>query len=786
MSAALEAVFLGVAEMVKAQAQHTRAVAESDQQATALAHHHVGAAHHAFDHGVLAWAQLANGHNPGTVLIAQRQVEQHVLNVLKTDFRQLFSHGLADAFQRRDRDMRQLRHTVSQLASACALGRATEHRRIESARISMAFGRGKLARQAIATLVAQYVREVFLDVQRHLRGNPVQLRDQMRKEVRADGVDRANFEGGGQLILAGLSQFANALSLFKHLLRLSDDAFANRGQTYGALAALENQHTEFIFQLFDAHRQGRLADMAAFGGVAKVLLLSEGNDIAQFSIHSSIIPAVAWATAGRGGSFPALRDPAKHCPNLLPARRTIHGPHRRPRSADGWCLACPDVARLPAALRAQAAVAAARLWAVVVALAPAQVAVIHALVGLEEDGGVFLAHGFGIQHLADLLACDPFIAQVQALVRLDAQENGLLGSRSRFGCGRRQVDFDVYRRQRCCDHEDDQQHQHDVDERRYVDFVVFGELVVAFFQMQAHGLPHFYHVRRLAALGRRLVIQISADQQENLRRGVGDLSLVTGDGAGKDVVDDYGRDRSNQAQCSGQQCFSDAGCNHGKVGGLGFSDADEAVHDAPNSAEQAYEGRSRTDGGEHTSAHAHVAATGCDQSLKTESNAFLDAFALTRCYLPRRAPPDQSGQKPVSTLERLALLQGQPVWPLVSRPARLVSARGQWSQRGRQVSASGLKAARQRRDLPVADLDWRLTKRDAIRSDCWMWRYREPARLPTVARRLDRLWPAAVNREIAHGCACRQWQSVRCPYSGALAGGPAGFSGLLRNAHRAG
>ncbi len=96
--AALEAVPLRVAEVVKAQAQHPGAVADPDQQTAALAHDHVGAADHAFDHGVLTRAQLTDGHDASPVLITQGQVKQHVLNVLKTDFRQLFSHGLTDAF----------------------------------------------------------------------------------------------------------------------------------------------------------------------------------------------------------------------------------------------------------------------------------------------------------------------------------------------------------------------------------------------------------------------------------------------------------------------------------------------------------------------------------------------------------------------------------------------------------------------------------------------------------------------------------------------------------------
>ena len=98
--------------------------------------------------------------------------------------------------------------------------------------------------------VAQDMGEVFFDVQRHLRGNPVQLWNQVREQVRADGVDRAEFQRGGALVLAGLGQFADALGLLQDFLRLGHDAFTDRSQAHGAFAALENQHTEFVFETF--------------------------------------------------------------------------------------------------------------------------------------------------------------------------------------------------------------------------------------------------------------------------------------------------------------------------------------------------------------------------------------------------------------------------------------------------------------------------------------------------------------------------------------------------------
>jgi len=133
---------------------------------------------------------------------------------------------------------------------------------------------------AVAQFVAQHVGEVFFDIQRHLRCDAVQLRDQVREQVRADGVDGADFQRSGQLVLTGLCQLANALRLFQDFLGLGNNAFTHRGKAHGAFAALENQHTEFVFKLFHAHRQRRLADVATLGRMAEVLLLGEGNDVA--------------------------------------------------------------------------------------------------------------------------------------------------------------------------------------------------------------------------------------------------------------------------------------------------------------------------------------------------------------------------------------------------------------------------------------------------------------------------------------------------------------------------
>src|SRR5690606_25123276 len=146
--ATAQGILLRLAEVVEAQAEGAGAVLQTDQQAAAPAHDHVGTDHMAFDDRVLAGAQSADRHDAGAVLIAQWQVEEQVLQGLQSDPLKLFGERPALTLERGQR----VRGEFAHVAGASTRGRATEQRRIESARISMALGRGKLARQAMATV----------------------------------------------------------------------------------------------------------------------------------------------------------------------------------------------------------------------------------------------------------------------------------------------------------------------------------------------------------------------------------------------------------------------------------------------------------------------------------------------------------------------------------------------------------------------------------------------------------------------------------------------------------
>ncbi len=130
-------------EVEEAQAEDAAAVTQSYQQAAAATADHVGGGYLALDHRLVSPPQGGDGGDPGAVLVAQRQVKQQVLDSLHLEPGQLQGQRLADPLERRDR-VRQPAHGVSDSAA--------RQRAMASVTASMALGRGKLARQAIATV----------------------------------------------------------------------------------------------------------------------------------------------------------------------------------------------------------------------------------------------------------------------------------------------------------------------------------------------------------------------------------------------------------------------------------------------------------------------------------------------------------------------------------------------------------------------------------------------------------------------------------------------------------
>ena len=109
----------------------------------------------------------------------------------------------------------------------------------------------------------------------------VQRGNQVGKKIRRDGVDDAEPEQTDQLVAASLGDVANPRGFLEHLVRLLDDAFADRSHGDLGLAALEELRSQLLLELLDSDRQRRLAHKAALRGAPEAFLLRDRDDVAQ-------------------------------------------------------------------------------------------------------------------------------------------------------------------------------------------------------------------------------------------------------------------------------------------------------------------------------------------------------------------------------------------------------------------------------------------------------------------------------------------------------------------------
>ncbi len=98
------------------------------------------------------------------------------------------------------------------------------------------------------------------------------------------------------------------------------------------------------------------------------------------------------------------------------------------------------------------------------------------LVAAHEDAPVWIALRDRLQLRHQLAEIDLLVLQVDLALGVDTHAERLAVRVERLGVGLRQIDADPGRHQRRGDHEDDQQHQHHVHQRRDVDL---GERAVA-------------------------------------------------------------------------------------------------------------------------------------------------------------------------------------------------------------------------------------------------------------------------------------------------------------------
>src|SRR5690606_29269256 len=105
--------------------------------------------------------------------------------------------------------------------------------------------------------------------------------DKLRQKVRADGKDGTHRQGAAQLVFTGIGDIFDRGRLLENTMGLSHNLLTQRGRLDAGLGALKQRHTQLIFQFLNRDTQRGLTDMAALCRTAKVLFLSEGNDITQ-------------------------------------------------------------------------------------------------------------------------------------------------------------------------------------------------------------------------------------------------------------------------------------------------------------------------------------------------------------------------------------------------------------------------------------------------------------------------------------------------------------------------
>ena len=129
---------------------------------------------------------------------------------------------------------------------------------------------------------------------------------------------------------------------------------------------------------------------------------------------------------------------------------------------------------------------------------------------------------------------------------------------------------------------------------------------------------------RLAFDRQGLAVEITAEQAQDRDRRVGQNGAIAAGGTRESIVDHDRGDGGDKAEGSGEQRFRNARRDHGEVRGVCPGDADEAVHDAPDRAEQADERRDGADGGQNTHAAPNAVHGGCLDPFELPGNALLD------------------------------------------------------------------------------------------------------------------------------------------------------------------
>ena len=215
---------------------------------------------------------------------------------------------------------------------------------------------------------------------------------------------------------------------------------------------------------------------------------------------------------------------------------------------------------------------------------------------------------------------DGLISKINALSLVDRDDKPLLiNFLDRVGLW--DVNFDAGLQNGGGDHENDEEHEDNVDERDHVDL---GERALRLFGELRHkfeGRPRIGGGKNL----RKRFFDLGTDFQRKRIEALRQFANVLQ----KLIVKDNRWDSDEKTRGGGDERFGDAGSHGAKAGRAGISEAGEGINDAPNGAEETDERRHGT--GSRQPGHALFDAANLfrGRELHADSDG-LKAFQFSR------------------------------------------------------------------------------------------------------------------------------------------------------------
>src|ERR1017187_7259859 len=205
------------------------------------------------------------------------------------------------------------------------------------------------------------------------------------------------------------------------------------------------------------------------------------------------------------------------------------------------------------------------------------------LIGADEDALALGIANFGVQAGGDFVDVDRIVAQKDALVLVDGDDQALFGDLlDGFGLGH--IDLDAGLKDRGGDHEHDQEHEHNVDKGSDVDVRERG-LGASLVVCKRH--------RSLLSW-----VAVAVDDVEQFEAEVVHAGGEFADLLEEKVIGDDGGHGGKESGGGGDERLGDAGRHRAQGGRTGVAEAVEGVDDAPDGAEESDEGSNGAGGGQ--------------------------------------------------------------------------------------------------------------------------------------------------------------------------------------------